>query len=62
MDTSIERLRQIAACMDFLAEIRVSVNRRHPIAMVGELDTLSELHRLLHDEGHAERNRATNSY
>lgn len=53
-----ERLRQIVACMDFLEEIRGSENRGRAIAMVGELDTLTELHRLLYDEDHAAQNRA----
>lgn len=50
----IKRVKSICDCMDFLEWIRSKQGRFHNqneaiICQVGELDTLSELHRLLYD-------------
>jgi hypothetical protein len=55
-----DRLRQITACMDLLGEIRRHPNRTTS-DMVGEMDTLTELHELLYDEHHAASNRAVSA-
>jgi len=47
-----DRVERIATCMDELARVRRTFGKHHPQAMiieVGEMDQLSELHRLLWD-------------
>jgi type II secretory pathway component PulJ len=53
-----DRVERIATCMDELARVRRTFGKHHPQAMiieVGEMDQLSELHRLLWEEQHDDR-------